>query len=152
MSTLHERVHQDLQDALRKGDTLRRDVLRLVRSALTYEQIAKNRPLTEEEAIAVLQREVKQRRESIEAFRQGGREDLATKEEKELAILLEYLPHQLSREDLIALAQRVIQETGAKGPADKGKVMGRLMPQVRGKADGATVSAIVSALLEGKTP
>ncbi|MFN3973729.1 MAG: GatB/YqeY domain-containing protein [Dehalococcoidia bacterium] len=152
MSTLQERVQQDLLDAVRKGDTRRRDVLRLLRSAFAYEQIAKGHPLTEEEAIAVTQREVKQRRESIEAFRKGGREDLATKEEQELAILLGYLPKQLTREEVVDLARRAIQETGAKGPADKGKVMGRLMPQVRGKAEGALVSAIVSELLEGKTP
>lgn len=152
MPTLQERVQQDLLDAVRKGDTLRRDVLRLLRSAFAYEQIAKGRPLTEEEAIAVAQREVKQRRESIEAFRKGRREDLATREEQELAILLDYLPKQLTREEVVELARRVIHETGAKGPADKGNVMRRLMPQVRGKAEGALVSAIVSELLEGKTP
>lgn len=152
MPGLQERVQQDMLDAVRKGDTLRRDVLRLLRSAFTYEQIAKGRPLTDEEALAVAQREIKQRRESIEAFRKGGREDLATKEEQELAILLHYVPQQLTRDELVDLARRVIQETGAKGPADKGKVMGRLMPQVRGRAEGAVVSAIVSALLEGKTP
>ncbi|GBD10845.1 hypothetical protein HRbin23_00495 [bacterium HR23] len=152
MSTLQERVQKDMQDAMRRGDTLRRDVLRLLRSAFAYEQIARGHPLSDQEAVAVLQREVKQRRESIDAFRAGGREDLAAKEERELAILLEYLPQQLSREELVDLARRVIQETGAKGPADKGKVMGRLMPQVRGRADGATVNAVVSALLEGKTP
>lgn len=152
MPGLQERVQQDMLDAVRKGDTLRRDVLRLLRSAFAYAQIAKGRPLTEEEAIAVAQREVKQRQESIEAFRKGGREDLASKEEKELAILLQYLPQPLTREELIALARKAIQETGAKGPADKGKVMGRLMPQVRGRADGATVSAVVGQLLEGKAP
>jgi uncharacterized protein YqeY len=123
-----------------------------LRSALTYARIAKGRPLTDEEALDVLRREVKQREESIAAFRQGGREELAQKEERERAILLAYLPRQMSREEIVEVARRVIQETGARGPADKGKVMGRLMPQVRGMADGATVSAIVSALLEGKTP
>ncbi|MBI4336617.1 MAG: GatB/YqeY domain-containing protein [Chloroflexi bacterium] len=148
--TLQERIQQDQREAMRRGDTLRRDTLRLVQSALQYEAISKGKPLEAAEVQAVLQKQAKQRRESIEEFRKGRREDLATKEQAELAIILEYLPAQMGREEIAALARQAIQEAGARGPADRGKVMGRLMPQVRGKADGALVNMVVTELLEAQ--
>ena len=96
----------------------------------------------------VVAKQVKDRRESIEMFGQGGRADLVAKEEASLAILLEYMPEQLGQDEIEALARQAIADTGAAGPGDRGKVMGRIMPQVRGKADGSQVNAIVSRLLE----
>lgn len=144
---LQERLLQDYTEAVRRGDTLRRDVLRYVRARVKQEEIDRGHPLSEEEVVGVIQRLVRQQRESLEQFRQGGREDLVQRAQAELGILLEYLPPQMSEEEIEALARRVIQEIGARGPADKGKVMGRLMPQVRGRAEGAVVDRVVSRLL-----
>ena len=100
--------------------------------------------------IQVLSREAKRRRESIDAFQKGNRPDLVEREEAELALISSYLPQQLSAEEITEIARSVIGETGAGGPGDRGKVMGRLMPQVKGKADGKLVSQIVGELLAGK--
>lgn len=114
------------------------------------EEVAKRRALTDEEAIAVLGKQAKMRRESIEAFGKGGREDLVAKERAELAVIESYLPQQMSREEVAALARAAIAETGAASPADQGKVMQKLMPQVRGKAEGKVVAEVVGALLRGQ--
>ncbi len=145
--TLVEKIKEDLKEAIRKEDRIRRSVLRLALARIKDAEIAQQRVLDDAGVMEVLVKEVKQRRESIEAFRRGNREDLVSQEEAELAILLEYLPQPLSREEIIALAQKTIAEVGAKGPGDKGKVMGRLMPQLKGRADGKEVSTIVSELL-----
>ena len=92
-------------------------------------------------------RETKQRHESIEAFEKGNRQDLADKEKAELAILMEYLPEQISHDDIVAAARKIIEEVGATGQSDKGKVMSQLMPQMKGRADGQEVNAVVSELL-----
>ncbi len=134
---------------MRRGDQVKVSTIRFLRSALGYEEIARGRPLDDAAVLEVIARQVKQHRESIEQFRQGGREDLASKEEAELRVLLSYMPQQLSREELVELAKKVMAEVGARGPADKGKVMGRLMPQVRGKAEGSLVNQVVTELLEG---
>ena len=133
--------------AMRQGDRLKVSVLRLLRSAVGYEEKARRRELDDIGVLEVVSRQIRQRHESIEGFRQGRRDDLVQKEEAELAILKEYLPPQLSREELVGLVKGVIAEVGAEGPRDKGKVMGRLMPQVRGKAQGSEVSAVVDQLL-----
>lgn len=146
-SSLKERLLSELQESMRKRDDVRRSVIRLVRAGIVNAEIEKGKPLDDESVIAVIQKEVKQRRESIAEFAKGNRKDLVAKEEAELAILKEYLPKQLSREELTALAKQVIAEVGAKGPQDKGKVMGRLMGQVRGRADGQEVNQVVTALL-----
>ena len=145
---LQDRLASDLKAALRARATLQRDVLRFTLSALQYEEKAQGRPLEEPEALAVLQREARKRRESIKFFRQGGRQELVEKETAELAVLEAYLPAQKSREEIAELALRTIREVGATGPQDRGVVMGRLMPQLRGQADGALVNAVVSELLE----
>ncbi|HUW46020.1 MAG TPA: GatB/YqeY domain-containing protein, partial [Dehalococcoidia bacterium] len=95
----------------------------------------------------VITKEVKRRRESIEAFKKGNRSDLVAQEEAELAVLMSYLPEQMSRAEIMAAARQVVDAVGAKGPSDKGKVMSQLMPQLKGKADGKEVSEIVSELL-----
>ena len=145
---LQERLTSDLKAALRARATLERDVLRFTLSALQYKEKAQGRPLEEQEALAVLQREARKRRESIKLFEQGGRQELVDKETAELAVLEAYLPAQKSREEVSDLALQTIREVGATGPHDRGKVMGRLMPQLRGQADGALVNAVVSELLE----
>ena len=144
---VEERFRDDLKTAMRGGDTLRRDAIRFALSALNYEEKAKLQALEEEEKVAVLQRQAKRHRESIEEFNKGNRQDLVDKEEAELHILREYMPAQLSQEELADLAKGVIEEVGATGPTDKGKVMGRLMPQVRGKAEGSMVNEVVTKLL-----
>lgn len=149
---LLERIDQDLREAIRSRDAIRRETLRLIRSAVRYEDLSRDKPLSDADIFAVLQRQVKQRRDSIEQFRQGKRQDLVDKEEAELAVILQYLPQQLSREEIVRLAQQVITEVGAAEGKDKGKVMGRLMPQVRGKADGALVNTVVTELLESVPP
>jgi hypothetical protein len=145
--SLQERITSDLQQAQKKGDKARMSALRLIKSGIQYAEIAKGVSLDDAGVIDVINKEVKQRRESIEGFTKGNRSDLVEKEETELAMLLEYLPKQMSREDVIETAKRVLNEVGARGPSDKGKVMSKLMPQVKGKADGREVGSIVDELL-----
>lgn len=146
---LKARLDEDLKKAIREQDALRRTVLRTVRSEVHNEEIALQKPLDDDDGIVgVISRQVRQRRESIYEFRKGQREDLVEREEAELAVLLDYLPPQLTPEELTVLVQGVIQDMGVQGPGDKGKVMGRLMPQVKGKADGSAVNEVVTKLLE----
>lgn len=128
---------------MRGGDTLRRDVLRMASSAAYNVEKRNGRPLTEDEFLAVLNREVKTRRESVEAFRGAGREDLATKEEAEIAILSDYLPQGLTEQEIGDLIREAIAATGASSARDMGKVMGWLAPRTGGRADGKHVSELV---------
>jgi hypothetical protein len=145
--SLRERIHDDTTAAMRSGDALRRDVLRMVANAAYNLEKKQQQPLTEDEVVAVLTREVKTRRESVEAYRGGGREDLAAKEEAEIAILAEYLPQPLDETEIDALVAQAIAATGAATPRDLGKVMGWLAPRTRGRADGKVVSGKVAAAL-----
>ena len=145
---LKERLVSDMHNAMRAGDRDRVSVIRLLRSSIGYEEKGRQKDLDDSEVIDVIAREVRQRRESIEMYRKGNRQDLVDKEQTELTILQEYLPAQLTLEELTALARIVIEEVGVTGPKDKGKVMGRLMPQVRGKAEGTMVNEVVTALLD----
>jgi uncharacterized protein len=141
---LSERLQAGLQTAIRERDELRRDTLRMaVAAAYTVEKQAR-RPLTDDELIGVLSREVKTRRESIDAFRSGGREDLAQKEEQEVAVLADYLPAPLGEDELRTMVSDAIAETGASSARDLGKVMGLLSPRTRGRADGKVVSGMVA--------
>ena len=134
---------------MRGGEALRRDTLRMATSAAYNVEKRNGHPLTEDELLAVLSREVKTRRESVEAFRAGGREDLATKEEAEIAILAEYLPEALTEAEIAALITEAIAATGAASARDMGKVMGWLSPRTRGRADGKRVSELVVQALAG---
>ena len=147
--SLRERIQHDTTAAMRSGDALRRDVLRMASSSAYNLEKQQLRELTEDELIGVLTREVKQRRESVAAYRGGGREDLASREEAEIAILTEYLPEALTDEQLDALVGEGIAATGSATPRDLGKVMGWLAPRTRGRADGKVVSAKVAAALAG---
>jgi len=144
---LIKRIRDDLETAIRQGDKTRRSVLRMVLASLKNAEIAQQKPLDEAGLIGVITKEAKQRRESIEAFNKGNRQDLVLQEEAELVILMEYLPEQVSREEVVAAARKVIDELGAMGPGDRGKVMSQLMPQMKGKAEGQVVNEVVSELL-----
>jgi uncharacterized protein len=132
---------------MRSGDTLRRDVLRMVQSAAYNVEKRDRRTLTDDDYAAVISREVKTRRESVDAFRAGAREDLATKEEAEIAILSEFLPEQLGESEIQALIDEAIATTGASSARDLGKIMGWLSPKTRGRADGKRVSELVAKSL-----
>ncbi len=145
--TLRERLHDDTIAAMRSGDSLRRDTLRMVQSAIYNVEKAKQVALSEDEVLGVVTKEVKTRRESVEAFRNGGREDLASKEEAEIAILSGYLPQQLTDVELRALVDEAVAASGATTARDMGKVMGILSPKIRGRADGKTASGLVAQAL-----
>jgi uncharacterized protein YqeY len=145
--TLRERLQDDTTAAMRSGDALRRDVLRMASDAIYKTEKAKRVTLSEDEVLAIVSREVKTRRESVEAFRNGGREDLATKEEAEIAILQEYLPQPLTEVELRALVDEGVAATGATSARDLGKVMGWLSPRTRGRADGKVLSGLVAQAL-----
>ena len=147
--TLQERLTSDLRQALKEGDTTRRSVIRLVIAGVKNAEIAKGAPLDDSGIVDVIAKEVKQRRESIAEFSKGNRQDLVNKEEAELAILFGYLPQQMSREEIVQTARRLIEQVGAGGPGDKGKVMSQLMLQLKGRADGREVNDVVSELLAG---
>ena len=144
---LKEQLAADLKDAMRQRDQRRRDVLRLTLAALHNAEIAADQELDEAGILDVIAKEAKRRRESIEEFGKAGRQDLVEKEEAELAILSAYLPQQASRDEIVEAARQVIQETGASGPRDLGKVMPVLMQRFRGRADGREVNEIVRELL-----
>jgi uncharacterized protein YqeY len=133
--------------AMRSGDVLRRDTMRLVWSAVYAVEKRDHATLTDDQALAVLTREVKTRRESVEAYRKGGRDELAAKEEAEIEIIGGFLPAALTEADLAALVDEAIAATGAASARDLGKVMGWVSPRTRGRADGKVVSGLVAAAL-----
>jgi hypothetical protein len=122
----------------------------LLLSEIKYAEIAQQKPADDNKVLDAIAREAKRRRESIEAFKKGNRGDLVAQEEAELAVLMSYLPKQVSREEVIATARQTIEAVGAKGPGDKGKVMAQLMPKLKGKADGKEISDVVSELLAAR--
>lgn len=142
-------IEQDLAEAMRAKDEPRKRTLRLLRAALKNASIDAGGELSEEAVTAVLQKQAKQRRDSIEQFEAGGREDLAAGEREELAIIEGYLPEMMGEEEVEAAARAVIEQVGAEGPADTGKVMGPLMGRLKGRADGRLVSETVRRLLAG---
>lgn len=146
---LQDKVADDLRQAQKSGDKVRVTVLRLVKAGVKNAEIAQGAPIGDAGVIDVITREVKQHRESITEFTKGNRQDLVAKEEAELATLLEYLPKQMSREEVVAIVRQVIEQVGATGPGDKGKVMSQLMPQLKGRADGREANDIVTELLTG---
>jgi uncharacterized protein YqeY len=145
--SLQDRLEAAMRDAMRARDEQRTQTLRMAMAAAHNLKIERRRDLTDDEVVDVLTRQVKQRRESIEMYRAGGREDRAAAEEAEAAILAEFLPEQLGEAEVEALARAAIAESAASTPADLGRVMGRLSPQTRGRADGRLVSDVVRRLL-----
>lgn len=144
---LAARLQEDLNRALRAGDALRVSTIRLTRAAIHNESIDRGRPLTDLEIEEIISREIKRRREAIEAFGKGGRDDLVRKETLELAILTEYLPPQLSEADLRAIVAEAVRQVSAAGPKDMGRVMGAVLPKVKGRADGGLVNRLVREAL-----
>jgi uncharacterized protein YqeY len=149
-TTLKGKIQEALKGAVKRQQGVEVSTLRLLLSEIKYAEIAQQKPADDSKVIDVIGREVKRRRESIEAFKKGNRDDLVTQEEAELTVLICYLPKQMSREEVIAAAQRAMDEVGASGPGDKGRVMAQLMPQLKGRADGKEVSEIVSELLSAR--
>jgi uncharacterized protein YqeY len=145
--TLMERLEAAMRDAMRARDEQRTQTLRMAMAAAHNQRIAKRRDLSDDEVVDVLTRQVKQRRESTAMYRDAGREERAASEEAEAAILTEFLPAQLSANEVEDLARAAIAETDAAGPGDLGRVMGALSPRTRGRADGRTVSDTVRRLL-----
>ena len=142
-----EKVREDLKEALRQHDGARVSILRLLLSEIKKAEIAERNPLDDDKILDVISKEAKRHRESIAAFKQGNRVDLVAQEEAELSILMAYLPKQMSREEIVAVAQETIGAVGAKAISDKGKVMSQVMPKPKGKADGKEGSDVVSELL-----
>jgi uncharacterized protein len=141
--TLIGRIEDEVKDAMRARDSERRDALRLILSSLQGAEKELQRPLSEQEELQVLQRERKKRIEAAEAFRTGGRQEQADAEERELAVLQEFMPEPLSEDELEEIIDNVIAEVGATSMGDLGRVMADVMPQVSGRADGSMVSQLV---------
>ncbi len=140
---LQEKLNEDYKTAMKGGDKLRVETLRLLRAQLKDAKINKMEALTPEEEIAVLSNAAKKRREAIDMYKQGGRNDLLEKEAAELAIISAYLPQALSAEEVAQIIDTAIKDTGAAAASDIGKVMGKIMPQVKGRADGKMVQQMV---------
>jgi len=147
MAGLKDKLNQEFRQAMKDHDELRRSVLRMVLAAVKNAEIDKRRELDDGEILGVLQKEVKQHNDSITAFEDGKRQDLADKEKAELKILEEYLPKQLSRDEIVAEARAIIEAEGAKGPGDKSKVMPKIIAKLKGKADGKIINEVVTELL-----
>jgi uncharacterized protein YqeY len=150
--TLRQRLKAEITTAMRSGATLRRDTLRMAENAIYNAEKRDRRTYDDDETAAVIAREVKTRRESVEAFRAGGRDDLAAKEAAEIEILTEFLPAQLSDAELAGLIDEALEATGAATPRDMGKVMGWLTSRTRGRADGRRVSEAVTQRLAAAGP
>jgi uncharacterized protein YqeY len=144
---LRSRIEADTKDALKSGAKEKVSTLRMLNAALKNKQIDKRRPLTEEEVMETVRSLIKQRRDSIEQFAKGGRQDLVDKEAAEIEVLEVYLPQQLKREELDIMVQDAIAQTGAQGPKDMGRVMKALIPMVGGRADGKLLSELVKNAL-----
>ena len=146
--SLRDQLESDIRDAMRGREQQRLDALRYLKSYIQSREKTLGETLDDAATLEAINKQVNDRRESIRMFKEGGRTDLVEKEAVELAILETYLPPQLSADELAVLVKGVIQEVGATTIRDKGKVMGRLMPEVRGKADGTEVNTLVTELLE----
>jgi uncharacterized protein YqeY len=146
-ANLKEKLSADLKQAMRGGDKARLSTVRLILAAVHNAEIARQSSLTDGDILGVIAKEARQREESILAFKQGNRQDLVAQEEAELAVLQGYLPKQMTRDEIIAEARKVIQEVGAEGPKDKGKVMPKIIAQLKGRADGREINEVVTELL-----
>jgi uncharacterized protein YqeY len=146
-SPLQQKLTDDLKQAMKAGDTVKRSVIRLVMAAIKNAEIAKQKALEDADILGVIAKEIRQRKESIEAFKEGNRPELAANEEAEMAILEAYMPAQMSRDEIIAEARQVIKEVGAESIRDKGKVMPQLIAKLKGKADGREINEVVTELL-----
>jgi hypothetical protein len=147
--SLKTRISDDLKTAMRGGDTSRRDAIRLVLAAMKQREVDERKELSDADIVAIIDKMIKQRRESIAQFEKGGRQDLADQEKFELGVLQAYMPQALSDAEVERAIAAAVQETGAKGPSDMGKVMAVLKPQLAGRADMGKVSSLVKSRLTG---
>ena len=147
MPSLHEQLREDLKAAMRAGETVRRDTIRMVEAAIKNAEIERRQELGDSDILQVVQKQIKLRQDAIEQFEAGNRQDLVDKEQAQIAILDAYLPEQLSRNEITTAVKAMIDKVGATGAQDKGKVMGPLMAEMRGKADGRLINEIVGELL-----
>ncbi len=147
MSELKEKLKNDLKEAMKAKDSFKRDVIRFLMSAIKQVEVDERRELSDEDIMKIIQKSVKQREDAIAQYKEGGREDLVEKEQKEAEILKAYLPKQLSDEELKEIVKEVIKEVGASSMKDMGKVMGVAIKKTAGKADGKRINAIVKELL-----
>ncbi len=145
--SLKTKLLDDIKGAMKSRDTLKLETLRLLGSEIKNKEIDHRRDITDEEALSLLTTQIKKRKESITLFEQGGRVDLCEKERKELAILEAYLPEQVSEDVLRRRIQEVVKDSGAQGSKDLGKIMKVVLPEFKGKADGALIKNLVSELL-----
>lgn len=145
--SLRDQINDDLKAAMRSGETVRRDTIRLLTAALKQREVDERKTLTDGDVLAVIEKMIKQRRDSISQFEQGGRQDLADKEKQELMLLQTYMPQAMGEDELAAAIAAAVSESGAAGPADMGKVMAVLKPKLAGRADMGKVSAAVKARL-----
>ncbi len=147
-AVIKQKLTDDLKQAMRSGDKIKSSVIRLLMAAIQNAEIAaRQTTLGDQELLGIIAKEVRQHKESITAFKQGNRNDLVAQEEAEMAILKEYLPQQISREEIMTAARQVISEVSAQGPGDKGKVMSQLIPRLKGRADGREINEVVTELL-----
>jgi uncharacterized protein YqeY len=146
-SVLKQKLSDDLKQAMRDGDKVKRSAIRLAIAAIKNTEIARQTTLEDGDILGVIAKEIRQRQESIEAFKQGGRPELVAIEEAEKAVLEHYMPRQMSRDEITAEARRVIEEVGAAGIRDKGKVMPQLIAKLKGRADGREINEVVTELL-----
>jgi uncharacterized protein YqeY len=145
--SLRDQINDDLTAAMRSGETVRRDTIRLLTAALKQREVDERKTLIDGDVLAVIEKMIKQRRDSISQFEQGGRQDLADKEKQELTLLQTYMPQAMGEDELAAAIAAAVSESGAAGPADMGKVMAVLKPKLAGRADMGKVSAAVKARL-----
>lgn len=148
---LKERLTDDMKSALRNRETVRLGLVRMIRAQIKNREIAQGNELRDEEVIEVVSSLIKSRREALEFAVKGDRKDLVAQAEEELKILASYLPDQLSEEEIRSVVRKAIDQSGAEGPGDLGKVMGAVMPRVKGRADGRLVNEIVRACLATRT-
>ncbi|MDX5475345.1 MAG: GatB/YqeY domain-containing protein [Bacillaceae bacterium] len=141
--SLLERLNTDMKQAMKEKDKEKLSVIRMIKSSLQNEAIKTKTDLSEDEELTVLSRELKQRKDSLHEFKNAGRDDLANKLQAEIAIVEQYMPAQLSEEEISEIVKQTISEVGASSKAEMGKVMGALMPKVKGKADGSLVNKLV---------
>ncbi len=144
--SLLEELNADMKQAMRDKEKVILSVIRMLKSSLQNEQINAGRELTDEEILTVLSREMKQRKDSLQEFVKANRDDLVQNVQDEINVLSKYMPEQLSEEEIINIINEAIDQTGASSKADMGKVMGLIMPKVKGKAEGAVVNRLVQQL------
>lgn len=145
--SLSDRLNEDMKLAMKSQDKFKLSVIRMVRAAIKNIEIDQRKTLSEDEELDVLSREIKQRKDSLQEFEKAGRDDLAENLKQEIAILMEYMPQQFTEEEVKAIVLQTIQEVGASSKAEMGKVMGALMPKVKGRADGKLVNQLVQQSL-----